>query len=40
MIIDWNGDAVLCCDDWSHKVILGNLKKQSIEEIWFGDCLY
>jgi radical SAM protein with 4Fe4S-binding SPASM domain len=39
MIIDWNGDAVLCCDDWNHSTILGNLKKQTIEEIWKGEKL-
>jgi len=39
MVIDWNGDAVLCCDDWNHSTILGNLKKQSIEEIWKGEKL-
>ncbi|HPD81837.1 MAG TPA: radical SAM/SPASM domain-containing protein [Candidatus Pacearchaeota archaeon] len=39
MIVDWNGDVVLCCDDWNHSIILGNLKKQTIEEIWEGDKL-
>jgi radical SAM protein with 4Fe4S-binding SPASM domain len=37
MIVDWNGDVVLCCDDWNHSTVLGNLKKQTIEEIWKGD---
>jgi len=39
MVIDWNGDVVLCCDDWNHSSVLGNLKKQSIEEVWKGDKL-
>lgn len=39
MVIDWNGDVVLCCDDWNHSTILGNLKKQTIEEIWKGEKL-
>jgi radical SAM protein with 4Fe4S-binding SPASM domain len=39
MVVDWNGDVVLCCDDWNHSTILGNLKKQSIEEIWKGEKL-
>jgi len=39
MIVDWNGEVVLCCDDWNHSIILGNLKKQNIEEIWRGDKL-
>jgi radical SAM protein with 4Fe4S-binding SPASM domain len=39
MVVDWNGDVVLCCDDWNHSTILGNLKKQTIEEIWRGEKL-
>lgn len=39
LVIDWNGDVVLCCDDWNHKVVLGNLKKDTIERIWKGDKL-
>ena len=39
MVVDWNGDVVLCCDDWNHSIILGNLKKQTIEEIWKGEKL-
>jgi len=39
MVVDWNGDVVLCCDDWNHSIILGNLKDQTIEEIWRGDKL-
>jgi radical SAM protein with 4Fe4S-binding SPASM domain len=34
MVVDWNGDVVLCCDDWNHSVILGNLKTQNIEDVW------
>jgi len=37
MVVDWNGDVVLCCDDWNHTTVLGNLKKQSIESIWKGE---
>ena len=36
MVVDWNGDVVLCCDDWNHSTILGNLKKQTIEGVWKG----
>ena len=37
MVIDWNGDVVLCCNDYMHEVVLGNLKNESIKEIWFGE---
>lgn len=29
-----NGDVILCCMDWKREVILGNLKDQSIYEVW------
>ena len=39
MVVDWNSDVVLCCDDYQHRIILGNLKKQTIKEMWEGDRL-
>lgn len=30
----FNGDVVLCCQDWKREVILGNVKEDSIHEIW------
>lgn len=30
----YNGDMILCCHDWRRTVVLGNVGKQSIEEIW------
>lgn len=29
-----NGDVILCCDDFSNKLILGNVNKSTIKEIW------
>jgi radical SAM protein with 4Fe4S-binding SPASM domain len=29
-----NGDVILCCADWKAEVVLGNLKKQTIKEVW------
>jgi radical SAM protein with 4Fe4S-binding SPASM domain len=29
-----NGDVILCCSDYTHKVILGNIYDSSIKEIW------
>ncbi len=31
-----DGKVVLCCMDWRREVILGDLKKQSIHEVWNG----
>ncbi len=42
-----NGDVIFCCQDWAHTVIVGNIGKQTISEIWNGErynhyrsCLY
>ena len=32
----YNGDIILCCMDWKREVVLGNVKTQSIYEIWNG----
>lgn len=32
-----NGDVVPCCRDLQHMTVLGNLKTQSVEEIWNGE---
>jgi glycosyltransferase involved in cell wall biosynthesis/MoaA/NifB/PqqE/SkfB family radical SAM enzyme len=37
MYILYNGDVVLCCMDWRRQVVLGNLRRQSLAEIWQGE---
>jgi radical SAM protein with 4Fe4S-binding SPASM domain len=37
MYIGYNGDVLLCCMDWRRRVVLGNVRKQSLREIWLGD---
>jgi radical SAM protein with 4Fe4S-binding SPASM domain len=34
MTVDWNGDILLCVQDWNKKVRLGNLGNQSVLEVW------
>lgn len=34
MQIAWDGSVYLCCFDWSGSVSLGNLEKNSLDEIW------
>lgn len=36
MVIDWDGEVVLCCNDCLHEIVLGNLNKESIKDVWFG----
>ncbi len=37
IFIDYNGDCLLCSNDWAKKKIIGNAKKQSIYEIWINE---
>lgn len=32
--IHWNGDFSLCCADYGRKLLLGNVKNQTINQIW------
>ena len=32
-----NGDVILCCDDFSRTMVLGNMTDTSIKEIWNGE---
>lgn len=34
-----NGDVSACCVDWSRKLVLGNIMKESLREIWEGEKL-
>ena len=34
MTIHWNGDVSLCCEDVDGDIVLGNLEKQSVRELW------
>ncbi len=31
-----NGDVLLCCMDWQRELLIGNVRTESIEEIWNG----
>jgi 8-amino-3,8-dideoxy-alpha-D-manno-octulosonate transaminase len=34
LIIHWNGDVVLCCQDFYGKYCFGNINRNSLQEIW------
>jgi radical SAM protein with 4Fe4S-binding SPASM domain len=36
VFVDWNGDVLLCCNDWSRNKILGNIYNKSIDKIWMS----
>jgi len=35
----WNGDCTFCCEDFNGELIVGNIKDNSLEEIWYGERL-
>lgn len=37
MVIDWDGKVVLCCNDYLHEVVVGDLNKETIKDVWFGN---
>jgi len=39
MTITWNGDVVPCCYDYDAKMVLGNMGKQPLADIWNGEKL-
>lgn len=39
MTVFWNGDVTLCCQDVEGRWVLGNLKTQTIREVWNSDML-
>jgi radical SAM protein with 4Fe4S-binding SPASM domain len=36
LVVQWNGDVVACCRDYNAANKLGNVKDQSLKEIWNG----
>jgi radical SAM protein with 4Fe4S-binding SPASM domain len=34
MMVDWNGDVLLCCQDWNRQIRAGNLAYQTLLEVW------
>lgn len=36
LVVDWDGEVVLCCNDYAHKVVVGDLNRESIRDVWTG----
>lgn len=34
MLIDWNGDVLVCSNDWLRKKVISNVMEQSLDAIW------
>jgi len=39
MVINSDGSVSLCVADWKHKLIVGDVRKQSVRKIWLGDII-
>lgn len=39
MTIAWDGDVVPCCYDYDKKLVLGNVRQQSLQQIWQGESM-
>jgi len=37
LFFDYLGDVLMCPHDWGKKIILGNLKKENLLDIWFSE---
>jgi radical SAM protein with 4Fe4S-binding SPASM domain len=37
MSVLFNGDVLICCQDWQRKIIVGNAGRQSLQDIWTGE---
>ena len=37
MFIDWDGNVLLCVNDWSKNSIVGNINNDTIQNIWMND---
>lgn len=37
LVVNSNGKVSMCCNDWQQKIIVGDVNKQNIEEIWNSD---
>jgi MoaA/NifB/PqqE/SkfB family radical SAM enzyme len=38
LVFDWNGDALVCCNDWKRAHSgFGNINRSSLIDIWHGD---
>ena len=40
LIMNFDGTVSLCCVDWKNNLIIGDVKKSSLKEIWHSDILF
>ena len=40
MMLDWNGDVMLCVQDWNKKVKMGNIAADSLLNVWKSSTVF
>lgn len=36
LYVDWNGNILVCDNDWGRKGIIGNVQQNTVKDIWLG----
>ncbi len=34
VFIQWDGDMTVCCEDWNSEAVVGNIRENSLQELW------
>jgi radical SAM protein with 4Fe4S-binding SPASM domain len=37
VLVDWNGDVIICCNDWNRNQKFNNIHNLSIDQIWMSE---
>ena len=37
LLVDWNGDVLFCSNDWGRKIVIDNIMRSSLENIWMNE---
>lgn len=39
-MVDWNGDVLICSNDWARKCVVGNVVEQSFSDVWMSEKMF
>lgn len=40
MLVDWDGNVLFCSNDWGREIVVGNVHKQHVKDIWMSEDMY
>lgn len=38
-LVDWNGDMLLCSNDWGRALVVGNVAEMNFADVWMSDAM-